>query len=63
MSTGFRRFFVFLQTVRPATEILSGLMQPQPTVQLHAVAFGPVSVIFSVAPTEPSNTTQKGLVV
>jgi hypothetical protein len=56
VATGINRFFVILQILRPATEKFSGLMQPQPMVRLHPVAFGPVSVFFSVASTGPSNT-------
>jgi hypothetical protein len=47
--------------VRPATEEMSALVQPQPMVRLHPVAFGPISVIFSVASTEPVNTRARGL--
>jgi hypothetical protein len=42
--------------LQPATGPGKKIEQPQLLVQLHLVAFGPVAVVFLVAPTEPSNT-------
>jgi hypothetical protein len=53
VATGFCRFFEILQTLRPATQLSPKRSNRNRWVQLHPVAFGPVSVIFSVASTGP----------